>query len=521
MSITTARPVGRLYADADVMPPHSNTATQALPLVIAVAFTLVCVFLAQALNIWQDEAYSLHTTGSGIVNAWTQGIVFEAQAPLYFVLLALWRTLNASATYARLLSLVFSLVTLYATWDFARRYLRVAPSIVLTAVAFNPFTVWAAVEVRPYAASIAFSAVLLLLFFRGFIDSQPRQLARIAFVVFAVAGTYTMYYVASLVLACGVALLALRRRRAFFEYVAGSIAYGITLIPLAYVIPLQFHAYDAFAAAFRIPGYVMATVLVEYPFPHDWIGTWAHLPVQNAAYFAILAIPAGVVAASTRALSVTAKALIAIVATLFAFYTAVIAIAHIHVLIPRHSLVILVPLIALVFAVIGDVLPSRRRIAITWYASVFTCFSLLSYWHTYHNLSKTGDWERVAEFVFREAGSADAIAMFDAEAELPFRYYYRGNNPVQAIPHPESFTAFDEAAFVLHSERDVALSLGKIAEQHPRVWLVESNVCARQSAFFGCDYLTSYIKRHFRVLSTTTFDGSTVSELQRTLAASL
>jgi hypothetical protein len=51
----------------------------------------VTVPLAASLNIWEDEAFSLNTSGAGVGYAIRQALHFELQPPLYFVLLTLWR----------------------------------------------------------------------------------------------------------------------------------------------------------------------------------------------------------------------------------------------------------------------------------------------------------------------------------------------------------------------------------------------------------------------------------------------
>jgi hypothetical protein len=97
--------------------------------------TLVVVIgasLAIALNVWIDEAFTLHTTGAGPMYDWRQTIAFEGQPALYFVLEAIWRTMSGtSIAFARVPSILFAASAVAVTITAIR---RVAPRI-------NPLTV--------------------------------------------------------------------------------------------------------------------------------------------------------------------------------------------------------------------------------------------------------------------------------------------------------------------------------------------------------------------------------------------
>jgi hypothetical protein len=72
----------------------------------ASAYLVVTTFLAWRLNLWRDEMYSLHSTSGSPRFAFDQAIHFELQPPVYFVALALWRSIEASPFFARLFSVL-------------------------------------------------------------------------------------------------------------------------------------------------------------------------------------------------------------------------------------------------------------------------------------------------------------------------------------------------------------------------------------------------------------------------------
>lgn len=67
--------------------------------------------LLLGLNLWVDEAYSLHTSHQPLGQVIVQAMRFEQQPPLYFAVLALWRWISPSVTWARLFSLLCTTLT--------------------------------------------------------------------------------------------------------------------------------------------------------------------------------------------------------------------------------------------------------------------------------------------------------------------------------------------------------------------------------------------------------------------------
>ncbi|HVA37720.1 MAG TPA: hypothetical protein VNJ51_08905, partial [Candidatus Dormibacteraeota bacterium] len=82
--------------------------------VAVAAQLLLTVPLAFALNIGKDDAYTLASTGQGAAYALHQAIFFEQNAPLYFVVMSLWRAIDGSAPFARLFSVLCAAATVLA-----------------------------------------------------------------------------------------------------------------------------------------------------------------------------------------------------------------------------------------------------------------------------------------------------------------------------------------------------------------------------------------------------------------------
>ena len=481
---------------------------------VVIAFAILMSFLASRLSIGQDEAYSLHTTSRGFAYAVQQGIFFEAQAPLYFPVLDVWRLLGHSLFFARSLSIVSSLVTISFAWRFAERYVRsVRPEYVALAFACNPFLVWASVEARPYAAAIAASAALLYHLFRGWLEDEPSRRSQIVFVAVAIIGTYTQYYVATLVAAGAIAVVASGRIDRIKSYIAGAVVVALAIAPVAIILPMQLRAYSAsIYAVSRLAGPSVFLVLPDFIFPHAWLGTWVHDLPRNALYAAIALVPTVVAWRSTRTFAPVARTLAVVSLTLCSIFALVIALGHVHVTWPRQTAVVFVPALLTVFALSDGMVPTKRRFAALVFAASYGFLSLVSAFTNYHTFAKSGDWHRVGTYLYAHVAPGDRVAIFDLEASLPLEQYFHTQNLLE-IPRPLSFARFDEADYVIHDEAEVAASLGDAARGHGRLWLVENDVCAANAAFYGCAYLDDYLFKHFRNVGRSSFDGSSVREL--------
>ncbi|MET0752466.1 MAG: glycosyltransferase family 39 protein, partial [Pyrinomonadaceae bacterium] len=129
----------------------------------------VALPLAFYLNIWADEASTLHTTQNGFFNAFNNLFDEEKQAPLYFLLMSLWRKLSDSIFFARLFSIICSALAIKCFFDFAREIWKDKTARLVAAFfALHPFLFWASLEIRLYSLVILLSVLLVKFFYVGY-----------------------------------------------------------------------------------------------------------------------------------------------------------------------------------------------------------------------------------------------------------------------------------------------------------------------------------------------------------------
>jgi mannosyltransferase len=474
---------------------------------LAVGATLALALpLAYALNIWQDETYTLHTTSGSLAYAFRESLAFEQNAPLYFVLLTLWRHLDASIFFLRLFSAACAAATVLLVPSLARRYLpSVDPMLPTLLTAWNPFLIWAAVEMRVYALIILISSLLLLAFHEAFLRPRVRAPAAAVYALCVAVALYTQYYLAFLVAAQGIVLLRYAPRHVWrFALAAGAGAAVFT--PMILVVLAQVHN---FRGAFTPPSSILdatttlASIVARYLLP-------LLVPHAKLVYAALAIGFAALCILRRRSFTKGGASHLLLIATiaLLLFATAVYA-AGVHVL-NRHAASLYVPATLGVFSALTFLRPGLRERATTAWFCVAMLASTIALAQTYAPLAKPGDWLRATAYLRAHERPGEPIVVFEAENALPLAYYYHGPNTITAIPHAVDFRHYDVTRFVVHDEAELRVSLPRARE----LWLVTAGECASANIAFGCPVVERTVAADYRVEDDAAFFGSRVRLLR-------
>lgn len=484
----------------------------ALAAVILLHLALV-IPLAATLNLWIDEAYTLRSTDGGLVHAVRRALGFELQPPLYFVLLTLWRTLDDSAFFARLFSILCTAATVVLAGSLARRYLRgVPPALVAAAVAFNPLTVYAAVEARFYAPALLLSALLLLFFHDGYVAAVPSPAARRWHTALAIVALYTHYFLGFLLAGGGVALLLLRRGGAFRKYLVGMAATAVLFAPLAVITVRQVASVEATGA--RPQTIAAGSTLVWYEAWRQLLPVRGDSPLANArAWASRLALPLALLAALARRRRPTVALLVPItLAAVVAIFFAGIAVRlGPDAIRPEHTTVLYLPVLLAGLALLqyaGGV----RAAALGGVASLLFAAPYLV--ESYAPLANLGDWIRVSHYVERHETASQPILVFKAEFALSFGYHYSGRNRLVPLPAPPGEERYDPTTQVLWDEDEILQALSGQLGADRRFWLVTSQTQPFRGIDFHPEILEGFVARRCTVLRDRSFVGSRVRLLE-------
>jgi hypothetical protein len=489
--------------------------TRVVPFLILLNLAIT-IPLAYKLNIWGDEAYTLHTTGGPLSYAFEQAIHFELQAPLYYLLLSLWRKLSGAIFWARLFSVACIIATIKLGASLSRRFFKEIHAGWLTALlAFHPFLIWAAVDIRAYALVILLSAFLLLLFFDGFLsDESGAGRARLLYTIVSVLALYTHYYLGFLLLAAAAALLVLRRWRALRAYLLAMAAVFLCFAPMIPIVLEQMRVNTREVAkpasltesvkviSWRAQEYVLPAEAEPLQFARRWI-----LRLGLAGALALLL--------TRRRKSITAGhvAVWTIFAVLCFLYTVALFLTEEGLMQARHTAGLFLVTLLFIFSVITAL--GSRRILTAW-ALLCALFYGLFLYTFYRPLAKPGDWLRVASFISASEKEHQPILVFRADGALPLRFYYTGANMVVALPAEQRFVRFDQRDEVLHDEEEIRRALRERAGgDGEELWLVTDETCRYFEIDFHCEVLEDFVGRNYETVSEQKFYGSRVRLLRR------
>ena len=478
---------------------------------------LLVLPLAHALNLWVDEIYSLHTAAQGPLDALSRGIHFERQAPLYFGLLALWREVDPSPFFARLLSILCIGLSLFVVARIGRRlFPDVHPAWFAAPLALHPTAIWAALEIRVYALAILLGGLVLGAGLRAFFARERARGAWLAFVAASAVSLYTQYYLGFVVAALGVALLATRRTRELWRYALALVAIALLCAPIALWLPEQTAGYGASPERLGLLGAIrfFATILADELVPAHrlthGIDSETLRWLARGLLFAVFAAALLRLRVLSRLAQAPAALAVSIVVVVVALqFSAVGLLIGSHLVeAPKYwSYLCLPATIALVSAIAALQRPQLLRVVVALLLAADAA-ELLS---TYRALAKPTDMERVAELLMREEHPGEPILVFPSEWALTLRHYYRGVNPIVPVPHEPSLDRWNPQDLGVQSDAQVRAMLAALPGDSGVVWLVKDDEIAR-----GREILERAIERDFSVEETRTFyRENRVERLQR------
>ncbi len=480
----------------------------------------ITVPLAAILNIWNDEVYSLNTTGKSLQYAISQAINFELQPPLYFALLNIWRSVNDSIFWARLFSIIAIVLTIYLVALLAKRLIKTINPVWLVVIfSFNPFVIYQATEIRVYAFTILLSALLLLLFFDGYFSPKSQVKARVTYLILAVFALYTQYYLACLLIANAIVLLVLRRWQSLKYYLRGMGLVAICGIPLLFYILNQIsgHTKDL-DGNWQYQYFFVTNVTNTIQKIQVLLNNFADLPkpILIVGYLLLFLLLLGLIfVTDLRLITSNHVAIWTINLTSIAFFIGVQVITK-GFLLYRHTAGILIVSYLGLFLLLSLIKYPRIRniiiislIAITLGSNIY---DLSVMYNKYPKIAKSGDWKRVSEYIMNSEQPQQEILVFIPIAAEALSYYYEGINQIIPLPKAEDFQNYDLEDYALNNEAEIAQAL--LSERHD-IWLVDDRQCGYLNVDYKCHILEDFVDKYYKVKDTQNFYKSKVRFLER------
>lgn len=496
---------------------------------------LIALPLGYYLNIWADEGSTLYTTQNGFFQTLQNTLADEKQAPLYFLLMSLWREINGSIFFARLFSIIISLISIGFFYDLVKRIWNEKVAVCATFFfAIHPFLIFVSLEIRVYSLIVLLSLILTKLFFIGHLERRKTERERqqiitkkqILFILTAIISLYTNYYLGFILVAFFVALLVLKRWRDAKIYFLQMLIVGVAIIPLVWAIKMQlavstgryFQETNAIEGVKLLWNHFLTFVLpTEIYTPEDQtLMSFVRIWLVRILGLMIL----GFLILKRRIFKGRILIFGTISAVIFAFfYVAYFMMSGIYIQI-RHAAVLFSPVCLLLVAVLAETFPNSRHEtkhnvrfylvgAITILLLVFYSYGIYS---LYPNLVKRGDWERVSEFIEQQEKPNQPIIIFSNYEALNLPYYYQGKNKV--LPDENFFKWHYEAKAGSEGswKKQIEYVISIIPKDADEIWLLTEHGC---QATKGCRPLENFVKENYTIVKAEDFYKERVRLLRK------
>lgn len=458
--------------------------------------------LAYLLNVWADEASTLATTDGGILPTLTN-FYNEKQAPLYFLLMGLWREINSSIFFARLFSIICSALAIYFFFCLAQKFFTEKAAIFITAaIALHPFLIWASLEIRLYSLVILLSIALLYLFYEGFLKptEEETQKFQVFYILTAIVALYANYYLGFLLVGNFCALLALKRVRAARIYFWQMVIVGVALMPLAWLINMQFAGR---ASGFQEEKSLVEGVRILWHHFLTFVLPTELYPGEEASRFSLLriwllrlAILAAIIVFIKKWEKPDVKTLVfgAIVLVVNLFLLAVYFVLNSEIVAIRHAAVLFVPTLIFVGLILSKILPQKGSAILAALLALFFGYSIFT---LYPNLAKRGDWARVAAFLEQNERQNQPIIVFQAYDALPLRAHYHGANKILPDERLQEWGVEDEFGGPQTFARQIGFVISEIPTEAEEIWLATDESCQMTKA---CQPLENFIEANYTII---------------------
>ena len=481
--------------------------------------------LAFYLNVWMDEASTLYTTQNGFFYALQNAAADEKQAPLYFWLLSLWREINLSFFFARIFSIVCSLLAIKNFFDLTGYFFDKTEAGFVTAFfALHPVLIWASLEIRVYSLVILISILLLRFFYEGYLeDKTPEKFSQknqqIFYILTAVFALYTNYYSGFILAGNFCVLLVLKRFREARKYFLQMIIAGICAVPLLWIIKQQF---DANTSGFReemsmvegiriLWGHALTFVLPTEIFPEPEQTIVSIFRVWLAR-LGILWLIIFLFKNKFRVFDKTTIFFGVITGIVCGFLLLAYGWLGWEYVELRHATPLFVPLILLTASLFFKIVPQKFRFV---FAAIFVLLFSYSLYHQYSPLAKRGDWIRVARFIEANEKPNQPIIVFRNFDALSLPQHYRGVNKI--LPDTNFFAWNNENNFSSENalKKQTEFIISQIPPDALEIWLATEEFCGVEESSPACRPLENFVEANYTTVITQDFYKERVRLLRR------
>lgn len=488
-------------------------------IIICFLHLIIVLPLAYFLNVNIDEASTLYVTENSILATLQNPFVIEKQSPFYFLILNLWQTLNSSIFFARLFSIVCSLLAIKLFHELTRKLFDDLKSKIVTAFfAFHPFLIWTSLEINIFALVVLFSVLLLKLAFENFSNTErtPTIQSQIFFIIIAILAIYTNFYLLFLLIGIFLALLITKWEsltKAFFLQFLVIFCTGLPLIWLVFSHKIfgEVDIVSPIESMKILWSHFLSFVFPLEPFSANDSITGASIRLWIIR-LGILVVIGLLIKDKFRAID--KKVLFfgiisSVVASLLVLSQLKFGKEFFSI---SYASVLFVPLILFVILVLINLLSNKVLVGI---ALIFVFPFPYSIYKLYPNFIKHGDWIEVAKHIQASEKENQPIIVFKNIDALALKYHYQGENKI--LPN-EKFLDWgyeDIANYENAYNQQIAYIISIIPLESQQIWLITRATCYPTEGKTACTPLEDFVNENYIIESEKDFYGERVRLLRK------
>ena len=469
-----------------------------------IVYSIALIYLSFKINLSEDETYTLNTTSHNLVGVIKQSYNFEAQPPIYFILLCLWRYIYPGIFFAKLFSLMVIGLSAYFFSKLVLFFSKTNSSKWMVIVfLLNPFTVWSALEMRTYSLLIFLSTLSIYFFFRYYFEDKRKFLY--SFLSVSLIGMYTQYFFIFLIASLALVVLIFKGRRRFLQFSLCLIPIILLFLPNLIFLPNQISVQQSrniehfpFSVVSEIGHTPQSLMLAINLLPNAWINRLIRIAFILPAVYIYYRLYKERLKQGINFFEKYNIVLLSILGMLILFSVGFVVT---EVGYANKYMAIVFPFFILLFTIFEYYPFILRRLIYGILSIYYLVLLTINYWHPV----KTYDFLSIAKYIKTIEKPNEPILIYRPAIALPFNYYYNGKNKVVPIPHPVKF----DSSYIINIKDSLELkqAIEKIPSPSKSYLLISDNTPYEGTVNMNRPMITKYLQTHYFITLDTLFTG--------------
>lgn len=464
------------------------------------------IFLCIRLDMSYDEPYSL-TTSANLSNVIRLSYRFEFQPPGYFATLALWRVINDSILFARLLTMSLILLSAFFLHNLARLiFNNIYSKWLIVLFLLNPFSVYSGTEIRLYSMVILLSILATYLFY--LIYFHKKKELKILFIIVSTLGVYTQYFFVFLIISLGLILLLKRDWRSLLNYILLSTIVALLFIPNLFYLKEQMEVYPDTLESYSIFDRIKSVLFSSLDFfainKGMYVGHTTRWMIRIAFFSGYIYTIYKFYTKSQKGKQTDFINLIFIMAqTIFLVFIFIASFSLTNIVFATRYLAILFPFHIILLIVFGIYKNITRNIIFGIYAVYLLIFLFTNFKSPY---TKSYDFRSVANFIKHNEKEGEPILFVNNDLTLGLRQLFESDK--MFISLPEFQYNYNLYTNYVEDTTQLNLLIKNIKSESSTYFVITgTDLGYLRNKDLTNEMIQSYLKNNYSIPVDTTFEG--------------